>query len=381
MNTSTKPNPETEATQRLELDDPSGDQQGLWVKPIGENLYRCMRSSDATRDYMIYWGDEFQTEIKPNGHHQLTRLYARADIVHLKADLGLFLYGGPPADRNAAQDALGEGLLPESLLNFLKSYGGHAELDDFLIGVCLTIHVPREHQHTMLAALPLVASNYSGTDFMEARSGEADPWIYEKHVVLLGDSILDNSFYVPDGPAIIEQLQEQLPSEWQATLLAVDGSLAHDVLDQLNKLPAEASHIIISCGGNDALMANSIVKESVSNVNDALSKLSLLREEFRESYRQVLAAATKKCNRVTVCTIYDAIPGLAAELKTALALFNDVILFEAAKASIPVIDLRLICDAAEDYSLISPIEPSGQGGLKIAKAITSRVVQYSPWPV
>ena len=36
---------------------------------------------------------------------------------------------------------------------------------------------------------------------------------------------------------------------------------------------------------------------------------------------------------------------------------------------LPVIDLRRVCSEASDYSELSPIEPSGQGGLKIARTI------------
>ena len=72
------------------------------------------------------------------------------------------------------------------------------------------------------------------------------------HVVLLGDSILDNARYVPDRPAVIEQLREALPRGWQASLLAVDGHITEDVAKQLNKLPADATHLVVSAGGNDA---------------------------------------------------------------------------------------------------------------------------------
>jgi hypothetical protein len=82
--------------------------------------------------------------------------------------------------------------------------------------------------------------------------------------------------------------------------------------------------------------------------------------------RDVLAAGAP----AAVCSIYDAIPGLVAEAVTLLSLFNDVILREAARERIPVLDLRLICDEARDYSTVSPIEPSQHGGHKIATVIS-----------
>ncbi|HVL14517.1 MAG TPA: hypothetical protein VM529_18230, partial [Gemmata sp.] len=43
--------------------------------------------------------------------------------------------------------------------------------------------------------------------------------------------------------------------------------------------------------------------------------------------------------------------------------------FAAATAGIPLIDLRVICNDANDYSPLSPIEPSVAGGAKIAGSI------------
>jgi len=57
-------------------------------------------------------------------------------------------------------------------------------------------------------------------------------------------------------------------------------------------------------------------------------------------------------------------------------LFNDVILREAIRARIPVIDLRHICTLPSDYSALSPIEPSSAGGMKIAKAIAALLLSH-----
>jgi hypothetical protein len=75
-----------------------------------------------------------------------------------------------------------------------------------------------------------------------------------KHVVLLGDSIFDNAAYVRGGPSVIEQLRKKLPDQWAATLSAVDGSVLENVHGQLKRLPTDASHLVVSAGGNDALL-------------------------------------------------------------------------------------------------------------------------------
>jgi hypothetical protein len=38
------------------------------------------------------------------------------------------------------------------------------------------------------------------------------------HLVLIGDSILDNAAYAAGGPAVITHLQRQLPDGWRASL-------------------------------------------------------------------------------------------------------------------------------------------------------------------
>jgi hypothetical protein len=54
-----------------------------------------------------------------------------------------------------------------------------------------------------------------------------------------------------------------------------------------------------------------------------------------------------------------------------LSLFNDAITRAAFARKLPLIDLRLICNDPGDYA--NPIEPSAQGGEKIAKAIGALV--------
>ncbi len=71
-------------------------------------------------------------------------------------------------------------------------------------------------------------------------------------LVLLGDSIFDNAVYVAGGPAGIDQVRQNLPTGWQASLLAVDGDTSTDAPQQIQGLPSDATHLVLSVGGNDA---------------------------------------------------------------------------------------------------------------------------------
>ena len=98
------------------------------------------------------------------------------------------------------------------------------------------------------------------------------------HVVLLGDSIFDNAAYVGGGPAVIEQLQATLPLGWKATLCAVDGSVTHDVPGQLRRVSADATHLVVSVGGNDALGQSGILSERARSAAEVLGSLASIGE-------------------------------------------------------------------------------------------------------
>ena len=194
------------------------------------------------------------------------------------------------------------------------------------------------------------------------------------HLVLLGDSIFDNGAYVDGAPAVIDQVRARLPRGWQASLLAVDGNTTVDIAWQLQRMPLDATHLVLSVGGNDALGCLPQMGEPVSNVIGALEKLSKLREAFRSRYSAVLSELRALNKPLMVCTIYDAVPGLSDALKAALGLFNEVIMREAIRSGLPVLDLREICTEMGDFSLKSPIEPSSVGGSKLADRIVAAVL-------
>jgi hypothetical protein len=197
------------------------------------------------------------------------------------------------------------------------------------------------------------------------------------HVILLGDSIFDNDRYVPGGPSVIEHLRRALPAGWRATLLARDGAGTAEVARQLDLLPADATHFLVSVGGNDALDHNGLIlHEPAGSFAEVLSRLADIHEQFQRDYRAVLERVLGYGKPTAVCTVYDAIPGLGRVERTGLCLFNDVIQREAFRAGLPVLDLRLVCTDAADYARTSPIEPSVVGGGKIARAVSRLVTGH-----
>ena len=194
------------------------------------------------------------------------------------------------------------------------------------------------------------------------------------HVALLGDSIFDNGVYVAPAPPVSEQLCARLGSDWAVSLVAVDGHVTSDVRErQISRVPEDASHIIISVGGNDALGHASILNEGARSVAEAVGRLAEAQAGFARSYAEMVDAVATLNLPTAVCTIYDAnYPKPQRRLVvSALSLFNDVITRVAFARGLNVIDLRLICDEPADYA--NPIEPSARGGEKIARAIAELV--------
>lgn len=131
------------------------------------------------------------------------------------------------------------------------------------------------------------------------------------HLVLFGDSIFDNARYVPGGPSVTDHLRRMLPKDSQVSLLAVDGAGAEDVPGQLEKLPKDSTHLVVSAGGNNALEYGSVIlHEPAESFLDVLSRLTEIREEFRQTYRHMLRKLLEHGLPLTVCTIYDSVPGL-----------------------------------------------------------------------
>ncbi len=193
------------------------------------------------------------------------------------------------------------------------------------------------------------------------------------HIVLLGDSIFDNGVYVPGQPDVVKQLRSALPDAWTATLCAVDGAVTRSVAGQLARIPSDATHLVVSVGGNDALGESHLLSSGVRMVAEAISLLAEAQERFARAYVDMLRSVLGMELPTAVCTIYDT-PSTAPNhrvIRSALALFNDVITRAAFSEGLPLIDLRLICSEDEDYA--NPIEPSAKGGEKIAAAIARLV--------
>jgi len=195
----------------------------------------------------------------------------------------------------------------------------------------------------------------------------------KRHIALVGDSIFDNKSYTGKEPDVTKHLSSLVKDNWEVTLCAVDGATTQDVGEQYNRIPQTASHVVLSLGGNDAIMSADLLETEVTSTGETLDLFKERLDLFEKSYGDVLEALLTRQARVTVCTIYngDLPDAYGPRARVSLMMFNDVIIRTALKNGVDVIDLRSVCTEASDYA--NPIEPSGKGGLKIAKAVAIAV--------
>jgi hypothetical protein len=197
-------------------------------------------------------------------------------------------------------------------------------------------------------------------------------------IVLLGDSVFDNRAYVGGEPDVITHLRQMLPADWRATLNAVDGSVAANINGQLSNLSAESTHLVISVGGNDALMNADVLQMKASSAAEVLEILANRAGDFEFQYREMLRHVLRCALPTVVCTIY--FPNFSDKFMqkiatAALSVFNDALIRQAILAGVPFLDLRLICNEPGDYA--NEIEPSGKGGRKIAAKILEVVQRHN----
>ena len=216
-----------------------------------------------------------------------------------------------------------------------------------------------------------------------------------KHIILLGDSIFDNSSYVNPGELDVpNQLRTLVGKDCKVTHLAVDGHVTRHIQTQLNNLPSDATHLFISVGGNDGLGHLSVFNEPIENVGGALQKMYLIGERFKKEYSSMLENVLKHGLPTSVCNIYyprfysNSLDRVSSYLRmgvnveklqhmamAAETIFNDIIMYEVFKRNLPLIDLRILCNDDQDFA--NPIEPSCIGGIKIAKTINKIANDYS----
>ena len=200
--------------------------------------------------------------------------------------------------------------------------------------------------------------------------------ILNRQLVLLGDSIIDNKTYVLDGEfSVLEHIQSK--TETPVTQLALDGATTDDVIsNQINVIPFGTSHIVLSVGGNDLLNEIGFLMEDFKYTpNQVLERCQSLIAPIRQKYESIVSQlqTTSRAN-LLLCTVYEGnldgsvmYDDIAISSRAMLSLFNDSVYKTHNLFGTDVLELRHIFTDKEDYA--NPIEPSHQGGEKLAEKL------------
>merc|ERR1719330_751867 len=179
--------------------------------------------------------------------------------------------------------------------------------------------------------------------------------------------------------SVSKQLKQRCDSRrWTMTMLAQDGALLEDVMiRQLPLIPPRATHVVLSCSGNDllALLNQMVVANfTLGSVYAAVGEgLKLVAEQYRDLI-QLLKRL--KCH-VACCTVYRPnfnqffFKSLAT---VSLGLHNSRLMQIAEDLHCSVLDLANILEGKEDFA--NPLELSTRGGAKVVENITRFVSEH-----
>ena len=203
----------------------------------------------------------------------------------------------------------------------------------------------------------------------------------EERVVLLGDSSFDNGNWT-DGPCVLDQLREVFPN---STLCARDGALIAAIPEQAKRIPREATHVVVSVGGNDATAAINVVKQPCENSEQAILAVWKFVKKWEVDLDLALRSlrdAVGSSVSIVVCSIYNPCFGPFGVVTVSqdtvdafIALVADATTRVATRLGVPVIDWRRVMTCVQDFA--NPIEPSSAGGQKIVHVSDCELRSYN----
>ena len=183
-----------------------------------------------------------------------------------------------------------------------------------------------------------------------------------KNIVLIGDSILNNSAYVSADQSVPDLVSKTM-HENTIYNFAKDGSTINDCYAQLDKISLQLDNsktsIFLSCGGNNILNSRHKIDDKV--ISDLFTKYS----ELISSIKTRVPNAS-----LYVLNLYYPTDGHYSSYRKSIEQWNKLLQNDA--SSVKVIDLSSLLVLEEDF--VYGIEPSFKGGQKIVEAISNSVV-------
>jgi hypothetical protein len=178
-------------------------------------------------------------------------------------------------------------------------------------------------------------------------------------IVLIGDSILNNSNYIlTEGKAVPDLIKTGHPNTYN---FAKDGAVVTDCVTQIEQIPAEnntsQTYIFVSAGGNNILNSHfTISKEMI--------------DTFFQQYSTLLHSLKNKYSKAQIylLTLYYPLESRFKSLYPFIEQWNSLLNeFVEKNTDFKLIRTNKLMNSKVDFT--NAVEPSEIGGAKIANAI------------
>ena len=178
-------------------------------------------------------------------------------------------------------------------------------------------------------------------------------------IILLGDSILNNSNYVSEGKSVYDILKTKTNNVYN---FSKDGATINDLYRQLDKIPLDfnksETYVFISAGGNDIL-----------NKKGQLNAIEI--KTLFDSYMNFIKSLRAKLGSVNINILNLYLPSNPRyqSYESSIKTWNQFIQDYSNKIGemYNVIDLHSLLTSTQDF--VYDIEPSESASVKIANAI------------
>ena len=181
-------------------------------------------------------------------------------------------------------------------------------------------------------------------------------------IVLIGDSMLNNSAYVSANQSVPDLLSKKLVGNTLYNF-AKDGATINDCYAQLDKISTElnnsTTYIVVSCGGNNILSSRSL---KTTNINNLFNQYS----ELLKSIKTRVPNAS-----VYVLDLYTPTNSHYMSYHEAIDQWNQLLEDNKSYLQYKIINTSSLLVTEEDFSY--NIEPSEKGGKKIVEAILNNI--------
>ena len=187
-----------------------------------------------------------------------------------------------------------------------------------------------------------------------------------QNVVLIGDSMLNNSAFVEQGQSVADILSNQLAGKATVYNFAKDGATIADCYAQLDKISSNLNNsnatIFVSCGGNNIL--NSRSPTDSNYITDLFG-------QYSELLKSVKVVASSANAGIYVLNLYTPTSGHYTSYHSAIDQWNQLLDDNASSLGYTVVKTSSLLTVDEDFTY--GIEPSYKGGKKLVSKLVNSV--------